>query len=138
VTKRLQDFGFFDEGRGEPVRALVRAGSNTVNLDGLPIEIVHGDLNDAESLHRAARGCSTVLHVAADYRLWAPDAAAMFRTNVDGSVRVVEAAAAAGVARVVYTSSVAVLGINADRTPADETTSVMRCLPSAASAGDRS
>jgi dihydroflavonol-4-reductase len=110
--------------RGDPVRAMVRAGSNTVNLAGLPIEIVHGDVTDAESLQRAAAGCDTVLHVAADYRLWAPDESAMYRTNIDGSVNVVEAAAAAGVRRVVYTSSVAVLGIHADRSPADESTPV--------------
>jgi len=110
--------------RGEPVRALVRDGSNIVNLRDLPIEIVHGDITDADSLRRAFTGCATVLHVAADYRLWAPDESAMFRTNVDGSIGVVEAAAAAGVARMVYTSSVAVLGINADRSPADETTPV--------------
>jgi dihydroflavonol-4-reductase len=65
-----------------------------------------------------------VLHVAADYRLWAPDESVMLRTNVEGSVKVLEAAAAAGVGRMVYTSSVAVLGINPDRTPADETTPV--------------
>ncbi len=111
-------------GRGERVRALVRGGSNTVNLDGLAVEIVRGDITDPESLRRVADGCSTVLHVAADYRLWAPDEELMYRTNVSGSVNVLESAAAAGAERMVYTSSVAVLGINPDRTPADETTPV--------------
>jgi len=108
--------------RGEPVRALVRPGSNTINLDGLPVEIARGDITDPGSLRRAASGCAAVFHVAADYRLFAPDEDAMYRTNVDGSVNVVECAAAAGVGRMVYTSSVAVLGINRDSTPADETT----------------
>ena len=76
------------------------------------------------SLEAAVRGCGGVYHVAADYRLWVADAAPMYRANVDGSVNVIDAAAAAGVPRVVYTSSVAVLGINADRTPADEETPV--------------
>lgn len=111
-------------GRGESVRALVRAGSNTVNLDGLPVEIVRGDLTDAASLQGAVAGCNTVFHVAADYRLWVPDEEPMYRANVDGSVSVLESAAAAGVERMVYTSSVAVLGIHADRSPADETTPV--------------
>ena len=53
-----------------------------------------------------------MFHVAADYRLWVADPAPMYRANVDGSVNVLEAAAAAGAARMVYTSSVAVLGIN--------------------------
>jgi dihydroflavonol-4-reductase len=110
--------------RGEPVRALVRAAGNTVNLDGLPVEIAHGDLTRPESLRAAVEGCTTVFHVAADYRLWVPDAGPMYRTNVEGSVSVLEAAAAAGVGRMVYTSSVAVLGIRADRTPADEETPV--------------
>jgi dihydroflavonol-4-reductase len=65
-----------------------------------------------------------VFHVAADYRLWVAEPAAMYRANVDGSVNVLEAAAGAGAARLVYTSSVAVLGINRDRTPADESTPV--------------
>jgi dihydroflavonol-4-reductase len=65
-----------------------------------------------------------VLHIAADYRLWVPDEQAMLHTNVEGSVNVLECAAAAGVERLVYTSSVAVLGINADRSPADESTAV--------------
>jgi dihydroflavonol-4-reductase len=110
--------------RGEGVRALVRPKSNTVNLDALAVEIVRGDITDSESLLAAMRGCRTVFHVAADYRLWVPDQDAMYRTNVEGSVNVLESAAAAGADRLVYTSSVAVLGINPDKTPADETTPV--------------
>jgi dihydroflavonol-4-reductase len=111
-------------GAGERVRAFVRPGSDCRNLAGLDVEIAHGDLADRESLEAAARGCAGVFHVAADYRLWVADPAPMYRTNVDGSLNVLEAAAAAGVPRVVYTSSVAVLGTNTDRTPADEETPV--------------
>ena len=107
-----------------PVRALVRPGSDRRNLDQLDVELVEGDVNHPESLRTAARGCSTVFHVAADYRIWVADAAPMYRTNVQGSVNVLEAAAAGGAQRMVYTSSVAVLGLNADRTPADERTPV--------------
>jgi dihydroflavonol-4-reductase len=109
---------------GATVRAFVRPRSDRRNLAGLPVDIAEGDLTDAESVRRAMRGCAAVYHVAADYRLWVADAAPMYRANVAGSVNVVEAAAAAGVPRMVYTSSVAVLGINRDRTPADETTPV--------------
>jgi dihydroflavonol-4-reductase len=109
---------------GTPVRGFVRAGSDRHNLAGLDVEIAVGDLTERESLGTAVEGCSAVFHVAADYRLWVADSRPMYRTNVDGSVNVLEAAAAARVPRVVYTSSVAVLGINPDRTPADESTPV--------------
>ena len=109
---------------GMAVRAFVRPGSDRRNLAGLDVEIATGDLTERDSLHRAAAGCSAVLHVAADYRLWVADSAPMYRANVEGSVNVLEAAAASGATRMVYTSSVAVLGINRDRTPADEDTPV--------------
>jgi len=109
---------------GQRVRAFVRRHCDRRNLEGLDVEIAEGDLNDRASLREAARGCSAVFHVAADYRLWVADPAPMYKTNVDGSVNVLAAAAEAKVERVVYTSSVAVLGIKPDKTPADETTPV--------------
>jgi dihydroflavonol-4-reductase len=109
---------------GRAVRAFVRRGSDRRNLVGLDVELAEGDLTDRESLRAAAGGCDSVFHVAADYRLWVADPLPMYRANVEGSVSVLEAAAAAGAERLVYTSSVAVLGINRDRTPADETTPV--------------
>jgi len=109
---------------GEHVRALVRASSDRTNLEGLPVEIAIGDITDRSSLDPAIHGCRFVFHVAADYRLWAPDPRPMFAANVDGSLNVVESAAEHVIERLVYTSSVAVLGIHADRTPADETSPV--------------
>ena len=109
---------------GERVRALVRPSSDKRNLDGLPVEVVTGDITDRVSLDAAVRGCRFVFHVAADYRLWVPDPRPMYAANVDGSLNVVESAAEHGIERLVYTSSVAVLGIHADRTPADETSPV--------------
>jgi dihydroflavonol-4-reductase len=109
---------------GTAVRALVRRGSDRRNLAGLDVGIADGDVTDPESLRRAAAGCAAVFHVAADYRLWVADPRPMYRANVDGSLNVLEAAASAGATRMVYTSSVAVLGIKKDRTPADEDTPV--------------
>src|SRR5262249_45999534 len=109
---------------GRHVRALVRPRSDRRNLANLDVEIAEGDLNDPASLRGAARGCAAVFHVAADYRLWVADPAPMYKTNVEGSVNMLDAAADAQVGRFVYTSSVAVLGINPDKTPADETTPV--------------
>lgn len=109
---------------GERVRAFVRAGSDRRNLDGLEVETAVGDIREPATLAAAMRGCRAVFHVAADYRLWVPNADAMLATNVQGSVNVLDAAADAGVARVVYTSSVATLGLRKDRGPADEETPV--------------
>ena len=109
---------------GQQVRALVRAGSDRSNLHGVDVEVFEGDITVAETLDAAMMGCRFVFHLAADYRLWVPDPESMYATNVQGSVNVIEAAARAGVEKLVYTSSVAVLGANADGTPADEATPV--------------
>ena len=111
-------------GAGHAVRALVRPSSDRSNLQGLPVEIAIGRLEDAASLAAALRGCRALFHVAADYRLWVREPAEMRRANVEGTRDLMTAALAAGIARVVYTSSVAVLGLTADGTPADETTPV--------------
>src|SRR5215203_523077 len=95
---------------GQRVRVLARPHSDRRNLDGLAVEIAEGSLEDPTSL-AAAAGCRYLFHVAADYRLWVPDPAAMFRANVEGTRALMLAALAAGVERIVYTSSVAVLGI---------------------------
>lgn len=107
---------------GEAVRALVRPQSDRGNLAGLDLEVVVGDLTDAASLARAVAGCDAVFHVAADYRLWIRDPEAMRRTNVDGSRALIRAACDAGADRIVYTSSVATLGIDGTGLPADEDT----------------
>src|SRR5258708_3667453 len=96
---------------GHRVRVLARPNGNRSNLAGLDVEIVEGSLEDAASLAAAVAGCRYLFHVAADYRLWVPDPAAMFRANVEGSRNLMLATLAAGVERVVYTSSVATLGI---------------------------
>lgn len=110
--------------RGESVRLLTRAGSDRRNLEGLDAEIVEGDLLDPASLAAAVKGCDALYHVAADYRLWVPKPDAIYAANVEGSRNIVRLAAEAGAARIVYTSSVAVLGINKDGTPSDEETPV--------------
>jgi dihydroflavonol-4-reductase len=96
---------------GCPVRVLARRNSDRRNLAGLDVEIVEGALEDAGSLAAAVMGCRYLFHAAADYRLWVPDPAAMFRANVDGTRDLMLAALGAGIERIVYTSSVATLGI---------------------------
>lgn len=106
---------------GHEVRVLARPGGDRRNLAGLDVAVAEGDLGNAASLEAAVSGCRHLFHVAADYRLWVRDPAAMLRTNVDGTRALMRAAMAAGVERVVYTSSVATLGHGRDE-PADETT----------------
>ncbi len=108
--------------KGINIRALVRPGSDRRNFDGLDIEIFEGDLLDVNSLKKAVIGCGHLYHVAADYRLWIPDPESMYKTNVDGTRELVLAASETGMDKIVYTSSVATLGINKDGTPSDETT----------------
>ena len=109
---------------GWQVRALVRAGSDRRNISALPIEQVVGDLTDTASVEHALEGCEAAFHVAADYRLWAPQPKELYRTNVEGTAHFLGAAQRAGVRRIVYTSSVATIGIPASGGAGDEDTSV--------------
>lgn len=110
---------------GHEVRTLTRPGSDRRNLAGLPgVTVVEGDLANRESLHSAVQGCDYLFHVAADYRLWVPQPDVIYRINVEGTRHLIEAAVDAGVNKIIYTSSVATLGLNADRTPATEETPV--------------
>jgi dihydroflavonol-4-reductase len=111
---------------GHEVRALVRASSDRRNLEGLEIEIAEGDLNDADSLLRAAADCGALFHVAADYRLWTRQPDHLISTNLDGTRNVMAAALKAGIGRIVYTSSVATLGAREDGTVIDELAPVGR------------
>ena len=105
---------------GFAVRAMVRDPARATNLRALDVELVTADLRDRAAVERSVAGCRHVFHVAADYRLWAPDPDEIIRANVDGTRNVMEAAQAAGVERVVYTSSVATLRLKDDGAPADE------------------
>lgn len=109
---------------GHTMRALVRPNSDRRNLAELPVEIVTGDLTDRASLDRALLGCSALFHVAAVYHLWVPHPHEIYEVNVNGTRNLMIAAANAGVKRIVYTSSVATLGLTRDGSPADENTPV--------------
>jgi dihydroflavonol-4-reductase len=106
---------------GLAVRALVRPGSNRANLEGLDLDLIEGDIRDAALLRKAVRGARYLFHIAADYRLWAPDPNEIIATNTTGTRAAMSAALEAGVERIVYTSSVATLKLSDDGSPADET-----------------
>jgi dihydroflavonol-4-reductase len=96
--------------QGAELRLLVRPTSDLRNISDLKADRVVGDLRDAGSIDKAMAGCDVVFHVAADYRLWVRDPAEMYRSNVEGTRSLLEAARKRGVRRVVYTSSVATMG----------------------------
>ena len=110
--------------QGADLRLLVRSSSDVRNIEGLKADRVTGDLRDAASIERAMSGCDVVFHVAADYRLWVPDSAQMYQSNVEGTRAILDAAHKNGVRKVVYTSSVATMGFTPDGRSADESSPV--------------
>ena len=105
--------------KGTRIRCLVRETSSMKNLDGLYIEIAHGDINDIDSVHRAMKDCDSVYHLAAVYASWLPNPGLMYRANEEGTRNVLTACREAGIQKVVYCSSVAALGAHG-KIPADE------------------
>ena len=110
--------------RGDAVMVLARAHGDRRNLLSHPVTIVEGDLRDPASLVRACEGVDGLYHVAADYRLWTRNPAELYAANVDGTRNLMQAALAARVPRIVYTSSVATLGLHGDGSSATEDTPV--------------
>lgn len=106
--------------QGADLRLLVRQTSDLRNIEGLNADRVTGDLRSAPSLGKAVSGCDVIFHVAADYRLWVKDPEQMYRSNVEGTRALLEAARKNGVRRIVYTSSVATIGFTSNGTVADE------------------
>jgi dihydroflavonol-4-reductase len=109
---------------GADLRILIRSSSKLANLEGIPAETVVGDLLQVDALRSALDGCDAVMHVAADYRLWVTDPEKMHATNVTGTRELLRLAREQGVARVVYTSSVATMGFFSDGRLCDEATPV--------------
>lgn len=115
VARKLLD-------RGDRVCALVRSGSRVHDLD---LETITGDLRDPGSVEHAVSGCTSVYHIAADYRLWAKDPAELYQSNVEGTRNLLQAARDAGVERVVYTSTVGCIGIPAEGLGTENTESIL-------------
>ena len=109
---------------GADLRLLARKSSNLANLEGIAGDTIVGDLSEPATLKPALAGCDAVVHVAADYRLWIPDPAAMYRANVDGTRDLLRMARDAGVKRFVYTSSVATMHFRTDGIVINEDTPV--------------
>ncbi|HUI85149.1 MAG TPA: hopanoid-associated sugar epimerase [Candidatus Binatia bacterium] len=106
--------------RGAELRLLVRATSRLENIADLEAERITGDLRDPDSLRKGMSGCEFVFHVAADYRLWAPNRQELYDSNVEGTRNILAAARDSGVRRVIYTSSVATMGFGNNGRLTDE------------------
>ncbi len=105
---------------GRQVRALCEPGADTKNLDGLPVEVCTVDVCDFNGMAKALEGCATFFHLAAIYKLWLPDPAPIYRVNLEGTTTSMLAAQRAKVGRVIYTSSIAAVGLRDDGEPSDE------------------
>ena len=105
------------------VRAFVRENSDLSNLKNLNIEIIRGDLRSKESILNASNGCDSFIHTAADYRLWARKPSEIYESNVFGTENLLDVVSKIKNHRLVFTSSVATLGILKDR-EANESTPV--------------
>ena len=105
---------------GESVSVLARRESDIENLSGLPVNIVYGDVVDPGGLRRHICGMNNVVHLAADYRLWARNTDAMRAINVEGTKNVLRIAAEMGAKKIVHISTVATIGLKANKRPSTE------------------
>ena len=105
LVRRLRD-------RGDDVVALARNPARATALRDLGVEVIEGDLDDTAQIRRGLEGADAAFHVAALYKVGIPvsERAAMQEANVGGTTRVLDAATDAGVARIVYVSTVNAFG----------------------------
>jgi len=107
--------------RGIDLRLMIRSDKYLDQVKHLDFERVSGDLTDPASLRKACDGVDAVFHVAAMYSMWVRDTDLLYKTNVEGTTLLIQAALDAGVTKFIYTSSVAAIGHRDDGTPSDET-----------------
>jgi dihydroflavonol-4-reductase len=108
---------------GRRVRALVEPGADTRNLEELPrdkVERIEVDVCDVDGMRKALTGAGAYYHLAAIYKVWMKDPTPIYRVNLEGTTTSLLAAREVGVPRVVYTSSIAAVGMREDGAPSDE------------------
>jgi dihydroflavonol-4-reductase len=93
------------------VRCLIRPGESTRNLDGLDVEMLTGDILDTSSVEEAVVGADTVFHLAAIYSIWMRDWSRIYEVNIQGSRNILWACLNKDIEKLVYTSSIAAIGI---------------------------
>lgn len=108
--------------QGEDVRVMVMPGEDRSPLGGMDVEFVEGNLLDSDSLDRAVKGVEKLFHLAALFAVWTRDPDLHYKINVGGSRHMMRSAMAAGVEKIVYTSSIAAIGTDGRGTPSTEET----------------
>ncbi|MEH6587026.1 MAG: SDR family oxidoreductase [Halioglobus sp.] len=108
--------------QGDAVRVMVMQGEDRSPLVGMDVEFVEGNLLDADSLTRAVQGVDKLYHLAALFAVWTKDPDLHYKINVEGTRHIMRAAQAAGVEKIVYTSSIAAIGTDGKGTPSTEET----------------
>ena len=98
--------------RQAEVVALIEPGGDVRNLQGLDVEQITVDVRDADGVTKSCDGARFIFHLAAMYRFWAPRPKDFYDVNVGGVLNVLEAARLGGCERVIYTSTVGVLGLD--------------------------
>ena len=107
--------------KGDDVRVMVMPGEDRSPLDGMDVEFVEGNLLDPQSLPKTVEGVEQLYHLAAMFSIWTKDPDLHFKINVDGARAMLRAAMAANVQKVVFTSSVAAIGIEEGKWSTEET-----------------
>lgn len=97
--------------QGDEVRVMVMPGEDRSPLDGMNVEFVEGNLLDPASLYKCVEGVEGLYHLAAVYAVWTKDPALQYKVNIAGAKAMMEAAQAAGVKKIVFTSSIAAIGV---------------------------
>jgi dihydroflavonol-4-reductase len=108
--------------QGDTIRAMVMPGEDRSPLDGMEVEFVEGNLLNPESLAKAVQGVDKLYHLAALFAVWTKDPDLHYKINVEGTRHLMRAAKAAGVEKIVYTSSIAAIGTDGKGTPSTEET----------------
>ena len=108
--------------QGDQVRVMVMPEEDRSPLAGMDVEFVEANLLDPASLDNAVAGIEQLYHLAALFAVWTKDPDLHYKVNVEGAGFMMNAAKKAGVQKIVYTSSVAAIGMTADGTPANEET----------------
>ena len=112
VTRQLVE-------RGDDVRVMIRETSSTKGISDLDVEYRYGDIFDDDALRDAMDGCDVVFYCVVDTRAWLRDPAPLFKANVEGLRRVLDAAVEASLRKFVFTSTIGTIALTGDR-PATE------------------
>ena len=106
---------------GDEVRVMVMPGEDRSPLDGMDVEFIEGNLLDQSTFAAALKGVERMYHLAALFAVWTRDPDLHYKINVQGTEALMKAALQANLEKIVYTSSIAAIGINPGAMSNEET-----------------